>query len=668
MKNQSGITLSILVITAIIILILTGTIVVSANQYLVTKKFINMENDIKILQESIPVYYEQNKTLPIGDVLTPEQSDRFNSHRNINDNNEYYIIDLTLLPDLNLNYGYGKESSEDYYVLNTGSLVVYYLDGLTVNGKIHYTIKNTESNLNNVNIQSPNNFIINAVTTATTITVSGTTTSEIGLKGYKFRINNEEWTELQKNEKYVFENLEQGTTYFVSMLAVDTEDNLIMADNNNLAVTTASNELTNGMFNPDRGVNTPDTSKLPTETTKYVTWNENNGTHTEALHDVVPNNWYDYDNGQWANIKSTGNNLEAYWVWIPRFAYKLPENSTEKQIEVIFVRDKGTTGANGEKCYYSTDTAITTGGTGLYINATALAKGTETGKSQAWIVHPAFTFGDTQLAGIWVAKYEASSSNHSASYGGGNTTNLKVQVKPNVTSWRYIQTANAFAVCRAMQDTGGAIGTATGTSTIDTHMMKNMEWGSVGILSQSKYGVFNPTSSTGGNGDKTYKVWNNPNISYITGTVGDSADEANIVDASCSRYNIGNGPKASTTGTAYGIYDMAGGAWENVSGVLIGYIEKLGASDAKYYDLYENSNDSEINYNGGKIGDLTVEQRPTNQQVWNADFAQFVYSVEPIFQRGADFTYTTGAGIYAFTKGNGNSETNYSFRPVLTIL
>ncbi len=56
-------------------------------------------------------------------------------------------------------------------------------------------------------------------------------------------------------------------------------------------------------------------------------------------------------------------------------------------------------------------------------------------------------------------------------------------------------------------------------STVDSHMMKNIEWGAVAILSQSKYGVFNPESSTGANGDKTYQVWNNPSSSHITGSV-----------------------------------------------------------------------------------------------------------------------------------------------------
>ena len=92
-------------------------------------------------------------------------------------------------------------------------------------------------------------------------------------------------------------------------------------------------------------------------------------------------------------------------------------------------------------------------------------------------------------------------------------------------------------------------------ATIDSHMMKNIEWGAVAILSQSKYGVYNPESINGEKGNKEYQIWNNSSISYITGSVGTNKDANNT---SVTAYNSENGPKASTTGTVYGIYDMAG--------------------------------------------------------------------------------------------------------------
>ena len=166
-------------------------------------------------------------------------------------------------------------------------------------------------------------------------------------------------------------------------------------------------------------------------------------------------------------------------------------------------------------------------------------------------------------------------------------------------------------------------------STVDSHMMKNTEWGAVAILSQSKYGVFNPESSTGANGDATYQVWNNSSSSYITGSVGTSKDANNTTTFA---YNSANGPKASTTGTVYGVYDMAGGSWEYVAGCLNGQENaKFGvtAGDTKYVDLYTNTSNSNSNYDGAKIGDATKETKG-----WNSDYSSFVNSSDPVFERG----------------------------------
>ena len=45
--------------------------------------------------------------------------------------------------------------------------------------------------------------------------------------------------------------------------------------------------VNNGEYNNDTGANTPDTSKFPDTTTKYVTWNEESGTYNEVLRDTV---------------------------------------------------------------------------------------------------------------------------------------------------------------------------------------------------------------------------------------------------------------------------------------------------------------------------------------------------------------------------------------------
>lgn len=415
--------------------------------------------------------------------------------------------------------------------------------------------------------------------------------------------------------------------------------------------TTVKDVPKNPVLADKSGASTPNLNKIAQKT--YVTWNLNETGTEYVINDTQttqPDNWYDYENGKWANIKTTNNGLEAYWVWIPRYEYKITRTSVS-QIDVRFIGTDKKEGATG------------------YITQ---SDGTVK-SSDGYTIHPAFTNtgngGFGELDGIWVAKFEASSNTEApdTNYGGGEPTTenlLKVQVKPGVQSWRKISANNIFKVCRKMTDSGEVLE----GSTVDSHMMKNTEWGAVAILSQSKYGIFNSQSNIENPTDgSNRRIWNNPNGynsgKYIyTGYVGNSADasttySSKVAPTNVIEYNKKNtsgldGTKASTTGTVYGVYDMAGGSWEYVAGVLKGNstdgskdldyatlkfnITNQGKPEGmtdlnfakKYLDLY-NYRTSSTDYSQYIIGDATVETKG-----WNSDYSSFVYSSNPVFVRG----------------------------------
>ena len=343
---------------------------------------------------------------------------------------------------------------------------------------------------------------------------------------------------------------------------------------------------------------------------KFVDWDES-GNEIEASELT-----YDYTNGKWANIKTVSNGLEAYWVWIPRFEYKIPSGDIDKmnppQIDIKFINK---------------DKKI---------------------PDLGYTIHKAFEFNGQQLDGIWVAKFEANSSKPGESHGGGDRTDLKVQVKPTAISWRKISTKNIFTVCRNMQK-GGVLGGTEGTENpnLNGHMMKNIEWGAVAILSQSKYGVYNPKSSNGG------KIWNNPDNQFYTGRVGDAQNSSETNVTAIEEYNQGNGPKASTTGTIYGIYDMSGGSWEYVAGCLSGKIQEGFGTEATNIYVDEYQLDTEIK------GDATKETAG-----WNSDTAVFINKTDYIFRRGGNVGNSDSAGIFYYSGKSGNFERYGSFRPV----
>ena len=345
--------------------------------------------------------------------------------------------------------------------------------------------------------------------------------------------------------------------------------------------------------------------------------------------------------------------LQMY-VWIPRYRYKLfnAENGTasEQAVEIEFEKasaDKSTGTKNGE-----------------------------------WLTHPAFTFGNTELPGFWAAKFEAS----------GTTDNY--QIKPNQKSLTSINLATMYNTSRSTAI--NALKYGLNAQTIDTHMMKNMEWGAIAFLTNSIYGRYNDASTCIASG---CEVWiNNINTGYGNGTAVDgqpqwgpsitgcagtstSAGVSSSQTACASGYDWKTkGVNASTTGNQYGIYDMSGGAWEYAMGVQkdsSGNVQ-VGSSgfstsslpDSKYYDLYDYQAEAGVGYTRYHLGDATREAlKNTSSQGGNAwwnDWAYNIYSSYPWVYRGGVYNSGSGAGVFAFDRNAAGGWAAASFRSVLS--
>jgi len=218
--------------------------------------------------------------------------------------------------------------------------------------------------------------------------------------------------------------------------------------------------------------------------------------------------WYNYDEQKWANAVTVSSasratylsadvgtvvnmaDIETMWVWIPRYSYTIgSEDGTNyygKQGE--YLSSTPTQALPGE-----IDVKFVSRGTKDRGNAQYLVSKGVSG----WRTPDAFTFGDKELSGIWVGKFETSSNNPSAENGGGNTTDLDPMIKPNVTSWRGIQVAIIGEVGRKVSSSANRYG--LDSARIDSHAMKNDEWGAVTYLSQSKYGKLGNSNFSGAN-------------------------------------------------------------------------------------------------------------------------------------------------------------------------
>ena len=373
-----------------------------------------------------------------------------------------------------------------------------------------------------------------------------------------------------------------------------------------------------------------------------------NGADPELKDDLVPvviNNdgtvkkanlskeWYNYTNKVWANAVllngtdtySAGdtieeNDIKAYYVWIPRYKYQIfydGTNDTTKQLINITFENKDTTKSDGN----------TMG---------------------SWLTHPAFTFGDTELNGIWVGKFELT----------GTTTNPTI--KPNITSLRNQNVSTLFLTTQKLSASSA--------------MLKNIEWGAVAYLTTSIYG------------QGLIEVRINNSNQYITGCSA-SLENGASYNGCENTYNAPIGYLASTTGNISGIYDMSGGAWEYVMAVLedsldsnipvsgrditynsgftgkttgtVANITGISFPEGKYYDIYKYGT-NRSDYTRYHSGEATTETKS-----WNGDCAYFVCSSAPWFGRGGNCGDGVGAGVFAFVDLYGFARSDYSTRVVL---
>ena len=330
--------------------------------------------------------------------------------------------------------------------------------------------------------------------------------------------------------------------------------------------------------------------------------------------DGTQTNWYNYTDKQWANAvvlnsgvtKNAGDevteeDVALWYVWLPRYKYKkFSKTPKEQEISVTFEKGTSTTG---------------------------------TGEN---VTHPAFTFGNTELTGFWVGKFEISTTD-SACNSSATSANcdkvLTMTIKPNVSSWRYATISNHFT----------SIQNATGTYGInnaDSHMLKNIEWGAVAYLKQSKYGL------------GTTDIAVNTNSNFYTGGGTSDAYKTNVAQ--------------STTGNIYGVYDMSGGAWEYVMGNYNDTISSSGFSsmpDKKYYNKYTSST--------GKMGDATMETLKTSGTYgggdgWYSDFTKFPPTNGQWFYRSGGNNDAKYAGVFYFYSSGGQSIKTISSRAVLS--
>lgn len=379
-----------------------------------------------------------------------------------------------------------------------------------------------------------------------------------------------------------------------------------------------------------------------------------NGVVTTADLDT---DWYSYGEKRWANmvlvtessrdkylglenVEITDSDILAYYVWIPRYSYKIWDDnaasntSSPQSIDIVF--EGINTISNGTKIdEYRTSPAF------WWDKDSDGAR--ESGE---------------EISGVWVGKFETAKGSSS------NVGTSMPVVLPNLSSWISQTVSNQFKTI--LNFSGGSINASTGmvsfagssvyglSSITDSHMMKNGEWGAVSYLAHSKYGL-----------DSEIRINNYyKNSSFLTGCGASSENQGSSTSCGIIYGEASDYPQ-STTGNISGVFDMSGGAWDRVMG---NYNNVKGSSEfspfpeKKYYDVFSLSSLSActVEICGGHALFETSE--------WYNDLSNFISNNNyPWIVRSGGYGDGDTSGSFNFGRNVGQASGLSSMRAVLIV-
>jgi len=372
-----------------------------------------------------------------------------------------------------------------------------------------------------------------------------------------------------------------------------------------------------------------------------ITWDSNNNIVKADYYNINSEYaGYDYSSNKYANVvmvaessreeylnASAGTTINesdilAYYVWIPRYRYQL--FNTEFNTAVYTFPDLETMGECSANCEQT-----------IFIEYEKLddekVQGTQNGQM---LTHPAFTFGETELNGLWVAKFEPSADVNSLCYteislDNCNNTNQDLRILPGVSSLRYQYLSTQYFSGQKFASTTYL--TETGVNEADSHIAKNIEWGAIAYLSNSSYGK---NSEIAINNVSGYFTGGGEGKAYLTNT------------------------EQSSNGNITGIYDISGGCFESVMG---NYNNTAGNSGldmttlGDYVDIYD-----VLDASGSILGDAIGETG-----IWYSDYNVALNASSPWYIRGGYRTSGVYAGAFAYNRANGQYSTYRTFRPIM---
>lgn len=355
-SNEKGITLIALIITIIVMLILASVTISIGTGNIENSKMISFVSYMQTIQKKVDIIVENGNYSSYGEELT--STNRSVLQNILNSQNESFLttLDSTYLryfDSSHIESDLEIENINDEIVVDFNTREVISLNGIKYEGKRYYTQyylpggqvlkQQTEEVTRTVSFGDITSNIngLNATFTITNINLTNGTLSY----GKMDSNNIIKWTTLidytKKGENITTKNITESGTYYFKLV-----------DN------------TTGQDNIDSEGNYPSVELRLTNTPKL----QGNLTDLSSPYNYSNLN----DSTKWAfATDSTDTANLVYYVWIPRFAYKLNESGTLEELQFI----RGTSDVTSSGGYTS---------------------------STDWIVPDVFSNGGIQKTGVWV--------------------------------------------------------------------------------------------------------------------------------------------------------------------------------------------------------------------------------------------------------------------------
>ena len=640
--KEKGVTLVALVITIIVLLILASIGYKAGEDSIQSAKFTKFGSELKLIQDKVNQLNQEGNTT-IGNEITDSQKQKLNSiseitdviYKDANDDEKTKIQNSFRECDSNtLKKDLGLDINKTF-IISFEYRYVIYLKGFYYKGQRYYIADQMAGSTYNVRYNNTNENT--GSFDVTTTRENNKWKVEISNINYNGNIGN--WEVKYKTKDKSYWNTSYDLTFYITEQGEYTIK-VVHGDEVDLGQKIA---ILMSDYVEDKGVNLPDLM-IGMSAIKFTdpTSNDASGEGTVVKTTSSDNNWYSYTDKKWANAQTEDGSM---WVWIPRYAYRI--NSSTQTTDVVFLI--------GTSDYYYDES----GSLQKAKRQRTLDETIDT--STGYTVHPAFTdessIGfqnggwDSELTGIWVAKFEAgyasgnnsaqvkeSSVNYTQSIASvykkeAGTENDSTQAARNLYdgvygdevkpiryptfqgltySLNYLSISDAYSISRVLTESKNIYG--FNNKITDSHLMKNSEWGAISYLGKSKYGI---------NSENIYinNVSLDNSINTVYAVTGISANSANSASSYVTIDEINNrtltnifnwkqktGVNSSSTGTIYGIYDLSGGAVERVAGVVLNgnkniinngnelYKELTNSTSTKYVTVYGNSNSNETDF------------------------------------------------------------------------